>query len=320
MLKQEAKVLKADADVLEFYIINDILNTSDVIACTLVGASHPMLRGKRYQTVFIDEAAQALEPACWIPILRAARVVFAGDHHQLPPTIKSVEAAREGLAKTLFEKCIEHHPQTASMLQVQYRMNESIMQFPSTYFYNDKLIADDSVKHHSISDLPVIDFVDTAGCGFNETQDPETLSRFNDEEAQLLIRQLETLLQHVGTEDWNYTLGIITPYSAQVERLVKLAEASEILSRVQRFLTINTVDAFQGQERDIIAISFVRSNDKGEIGFLADIRRTNVAITRARKKLIITGDSATLGTHEFYTALLEYVQQKGFYKSAWDFQ
>lgn len=320
MLKQEAKVLKADADVLEFYIINDILNTSDVIACTLVGASHPMLRGKRYQTVFIDEAAQALEPACWIPILRAARVVFAGDHHQLPPTIKSVEAAREGLAKTLFEKCIEHHPQTASMLQVQYRMNENIMQFPSSYFYNDKLIADESVKHHSISDLPVIDFVDTAGCGFNETQDPETLSRFNDEEAQLLIRQLETLLQHVGTEDWNYTLGIITPYSAQVERLVKLAEASEILSHVQRFLTINTVDAFQGQERDIIAISFVRSNDKGEIGFLADIRRTNVAITRARKKLIITGDSATLGTHEFYTALLEYVQQKGFYKSAWDFQ
>lgn len=320
MLKQEAKVLKADADVLEFYIINDILNTSDVIACTLVGASHPMLRGKRYQTVFIDEAAQALEPACWIPILRAARVVFAGDHHQLPPTIKSVEAAREGLAKTLFEKCIEHHPQTASMLQVQYRMNENIMQFPSTYFYNNKLIADDLVKHHSISDLPVIDFVDTAGCGFNETQDPETLSRFNDEEAQLLIRQLETLLQHVGTEDWNYTLGIITPYSAQVERLVKLAEASEILARVQRFLTINTVDAFQGQERDIIAISFVRSNDKGEIGFLADIRRTNVAITRARKKLIITGDSATLGTHEFYTALLEYVQQKGFYKSAWDFQ
>jgi ATP-dependent RNA/DNA helicase IGHMBP2 len=320
MLKQEAKVLKADADVLEFYIINDILNTSDVIACTLVGASHPMLRGKRYQTVFIDEAAQALEPACWIPILRAARVVFAGDHHQLPPTIKSVEAAREGLAKTLFEKCIEHHPQTASMLQVQYRMNENIMQFPSAYFYNDKLIADDSVKHHSISDLPAIDFVDTAGCGFNETQDPETLSRFNDEEAQLLIRQLERLVQQIGSEDWNSSIGIITPYSAQVERLVKLAEASEILSDVQRFLTINTVDAFQGQERDIIAISFVRSNDKGEIGFLADIRRTNVAITRARKKLVMTGDSATLGTHEFYTALLEYVQQKGFYKSAWDFQ
>lgn len=320
MLKQEAKVLKADADVLEFYIINDILNTSDVIACTLVGASHPMLRGKRYQTVFIDEAAQALEPACWIPILRAARVVFAGDHHQLPPTIKSVEAAREGLAKTLFEKCIEHHPQTASMLQVQYRMNEHIMQFPSAYFYNNRLIADDSVRNHSISNLPVIDFVDTAGCGFNETQDPETLSRFNDDEAQLLIRQLEKVVEQVGTEEWNHTIGIITPYSAQVERLVKLAEASEVLSNVQRFLTINTVDAFQGQERDIIAISFVRSNDKGEIGFLADIRRTNVAITRARKKLIMTGDSATLGTNEFYTALLEYVQQKGFYKSAWDIQ
>lgn len=320
MLKQEAKVLKADADVLEFYIINDILNTSDVIACTLVGASHPMLRGKRYQTVFIDEAAQALEPACWILIQRAARVVFAGDHQQLPPTIKSVEAAREGLAKTLFEKCIEHHPQTAAMLKTQYRMNTYIMQFPSAYFYHNGLIADESVAHHTIQNFQVIDFIDTAGCGFTETQDAETLSRYNDEEAQLLIRQLEKLVREIGLESWKYSIGVITPYSAQVERLVKLAESSEILSGIQPYLTINTVDAFQGQERDVIAISFVRSNDKGEIGFLGDIRRTNVAMTRARKKLIMTGDSATLGSHEFYNALLEYVQQKGFYKSAWDFQ
>jgi ATP-dependent RNA/DNA helicase IGHMBP2 len=318
LLKQEAKALKADADVLEFYIINDLLNTSDVVACTLVGSSHPMLRGKRYKTVFIDEAAQALEPACWIPILRAARVVLAGDHQQLPPTIKSIEAAREGLAKTLFEKCIERHPQSASMLQVQYRMNENIMQFSSDYFYQGKLIADDAVKNHTVKELPPIDFVDTAGCGFNETQDPETLSRYNEDEARVLIRQLEQLIQLVGTEDWSYTIGIITPYSAQVERLVKLAEASEELTVVQRYITINTVDAFQGQERDIIAISFVRSNEKGEIGFLGDIRRTNVAITRAKKKLIMVGDSATLGTHDFYTALLEYVQRKEFYRSAWE--
>lgn len=318
LLKQEAKALKADADVLEFYIINDILNTSDVIACTLVGSSHPMLRGKRYKTVFIDEAAQALEPACWIPILRSERVVLAGDHQQLPPTIKSIEAAREGLAKTLFEKCIERHPQSAAMLQTQYRMHENIMQFSSEYFYHGGLIADESVKRHTVKNLPPIDFIDTAGCGYNETQDPETLSRFNEEEAQVLIRQLEKLVEEIGVEQWNYSLGIITPYSAQVERIVKLVESSEVLSGILSYLTINTVDAFQGQERDIIAISFVRSNDKGEIGFLADIRRTNVAMTRARKKLIMIGDSATLGTHDFYTALLEYVQQKDFYLSAWD--
>lgn len=317
LLKQEAKALKADADVLEFYIINDILNTSDVIACTLVGSSHPMLRGKRYKTVFIDEAAQALEPACWIPILRSERVVLAGDHQQLPPTIKSIEAAREGLAKTLFEKCIERHPQSAAMLQTQYRMHESIMQFSSEYFYHGGLIADESVKRHTVENLPPIDFIDTAGCGYNETQDPETLSRFNEEEAQVLIRQLEKLVEEIGVEQWNYSLGIITPYSAQVERIVKLVESSEVLSGIQPYLNINTVDAFQGQERDIIAISFVRSNDKGEIGFLGDIRRTNVAMTRARKKLIMIGDSATLGTHDFYTALLEYVQQKDFYRSAW---
>lgn len=320
LLKQEAKALKADADVLEFYIINDILNTSEVIACTLVGSSHPMLRGKRYKTVFIDEAAQALEPACWIPILRAERVVLTGDHQQLPPTIKSVEAAREGLAKTLFEKCIEHHPQSASMLQVQYRMNEHIMQFSSDYFYGGGLVANESVKHHTVLDLPPVDFIDTAGCGFNEARDAETLSRYNDDEAQLLIRELEKLIRQTGVDHWTYSMGIITPYSAQVERLVKLAETSKILSAVQPYITINTVDAFQGQERDVIAISFVRSNDKGEIGFLGDIRRTNVAMTRARKKLIMVGDSATLGTHDFYTALLEYVQQKDFYRSAWDSQ
>jgi ATP-dependent RNA/DNA helicase IGHMBP2 len=327
LLKQEAKALKADADVLEFYIINDLLNNCEVIAATLVGASHPTLRGKRYKTVFIDEAAQALEPACWIPILRGERVVLAGDHQQLPPTIKSIEAAREGLSKTLFEKCIQSHPQAASMLQVQYRMNEEIMQFPSEYFYQNGLIAHDTVKHHALMEqaedgksvsLPVIDFIDTAGCGFNEAQDPETLSRYNEEEANLLIRQLEKLVLTVGADNWKYTVGIITPYSAQVERLAKLAEASAQISALGKLVNINTVDAFQGQERDVIAISFVRSNDKSEIGFLADIRRTNVAITRAKKKLIMVGDSATLGTHNFYTALLEYVQGKEFYKSAWD--
>lgn len=327
LLLQEAKAMKADADVLEFYIVNDLLNNSDVITCTLVGAANHTLRGKRYKTVFIDEAGQALEPACWIPILRAERVIFAGDHCQLPPTIKSIEASREGLSQTLFEKCIQRQPHTASMLQVQYRMHEDIMRFPSRYFYHDELIAHETVQRHALQktgdegelvSLPPIDFIDTAGCGFTEAQDSETLSRFNEEEGQLLIRQLEKLIREVGTDDWTHTIGIITPYSAQVERLAKLAEASEELSMVARYISINTVDAFQGQERDIIAISFVRSNDKSEVGFLSDIRRTNVAITRARKKLIMVGDSATLGTHPFYLELLDYVQQKGFYRSAWD--
>lgn len=319
LLLQEAKLLKADADVLEFYIINDLLQNSDVITSTLVGSSHPLLRGKKYKSVFIDEAAQALEPACWIPILRAGRVIFAGDHCQLPPTVKSAEAARRGLSQTLFEKCIERQPKTAVMLQVQYRMHEDIMRFSSRYFYKDELIAHESVKARTLPghEKPV-EFIDTAGCGYTEAQDAETLSRYNDEEGQLLIQQVEKLIAQQSKESWTYSIGIITPYSAQVERLKKLAEASEIFGSIKPLITINTVDAFQGQERDIIAISLVRSNDKGEVGFLSDIRRVNVALTRAKMKLIIIGDSATLSTHPFYMELLEYVQQKGFYISAWE--
>ena len=322
LLLQESKALKADADVLEFYIVNDLLQTTQAICCTLVGSSHPVLRGKKFQTAFIDEAAQALEPACWIPILRSHRVIFAGDHQQLPPTIKSNEASKQGLAVTLFEKGIARHPGMSAMLKVQYRMHEAIMKFSSEYFYKGELLAHDSVKGELLqqNELPV-EFIDTAGCGYNEQQDPETLSRFNEEEARLLIRKVETLVEHVGLEVWlsrNITLGIITPYRAQVDHLNKLVESSEILEAIKKLTTINTVDAFQGQERDVIAISFVRSNDKSEVGFLGDIRRTNVAMTRARKKLMMIGDSATLGAHPFYTALLDYVQQGGFYKSAFE--
>lgn len=319
LLLQEAKAAKADADVLEFYIINDLLQNSDVITCTLMGSSHPLLRSKRYKSVFIDEAAQALEPACWIPILRAERVIFAGDHCQLPPTIKSIEAARDGLAQTLFEKCIQREPKTASMLQVQYRMHEDIMRFSSRYFYHDELIAHESVKNWSIEkDVAPVEFIDTAGCGFHESQDPETLSRLNPEEAQLLIRQIEKLAEKVSIREERLTIGIITPYRAQVDYLRKIVEESLLLEPILPQITTDTVDAFQGQERDIIAISLVRSNEKGEVGFLGDIRRVNVAMTRARKKLIIVGDSATLGSHPFYLDLLDFMQVKGFYKSAWE--
>jgi ATP-dependent RNA/DNA helicase IGHMBP2 len=322
ILRQEAKLLKSDADTLEFYIVNDLLNNAQAICCTLVGSSHPTLRGRKYKTVFIDEAAQALEPACWIPLLRAHRAVFAGDHQQLPPTIKSIEAARQGLAKTLFEKGIESQHHAVTMLEVQYRMHERIMKFSSEYFYNDKLIAHESVRSSLLRphENP-IDFIDTAGCGYNEEQDPETLSRFNREEAELLISLVEKLVESVGASEWledQISMGIITPYSAQVDHLHKLAEASTVLEPLYRLVTINTVDAFQGQERDVIAISFVRSNEKSEVGFLADIRRTNVAMTRARKKLIMTGDSATLAAHPFYNHLLDYVQKEGFYKSAFE--
>lgn len=321
LLRQEANMLKADADVLEFYIINDILMRTEVITCTLVGASHPTLRGKKYKTVFIDEAAQALEPACWIPIIRAERVIFAGDHFQLPPTIKSREAAQQGLAETLFEKCISSHPQTAKILKEQYRMHEDIMQFPSQYFYRNQLIAHSSVKYHQLPGETPVSFFDTAGCGYFEKQDEETLSRYNKEEASLLIRILERLADQIGVQHWineGYTLGIITPYSAQVEVLYKLSEKSSSLSELANLTTINTVDAFQGQERDIIALSLVRSNEQGEIGFLNDIRRTNVAMTRARKKLIIIGDSGTLSTNPFYDELVSYVQNKNYYISAFE--
>jgi ATP-dependent RNA/DNA helicase IGHMBP2 len=322
MLREEARQLKSDADTLEFYITNDLLQKIEVICSTLVGASHPTLKGRRYKTAFIDEAGQALEPACWIPFLRAQRVILAGDHMQLPPTVKSNEAAKLGLAETLFEKGILKHPSQASMLQVQYRMHEAIMKFSSGYFYKDELIAHESVRTELLRpNQPPVEFIDTAGAGYTEEQDPETLSRFNKEEAALLIRVVEKLVEEIGLEDWitqNITLGIITPYRAQVDYLLHLAESSSFLEPLQKLVTINTVDAFQGQERDVIAISFVRSNAKGEVGFLADIRRTNVAMTRAKKKLIMIGDSATLGTHPFYVRLLEYVQTGDFYKSVFE--
>jgi superfamily I DNA and/or RNA helicase len=208
------------------------------------------------------------------------------------------------------------------MLQVQYRMHEAIMKFSSKYFYNDELVAHDSVKKELLRpNQSPVEYIDTAGAGYVEGQDKETLSRFNYEEAQMLIRQVEKLVEEIGVEEWlqqRITMAIITPYRAQVDYILKLAEASPVIEPLHGLISINTVDAFQGQERDVIAISFVRSNDKGEVGFLNDIRRTNVAMTRAKKKLIMIGDSATLGAHPFYLELIDYVQQKEFYKSVFE--
>ncbi|MEQ9442030.1 MAG: AAA domain-containing protein [Cyclobacteriaceae bacterium] len=326
-LLSEASQLRGEAEQLEHYIVADILSKVQVITCTLVGASNNLIKGFRCQTVFIDEAAQALEAASWIPILKAQRVVFAGDHFQLPPTIKSYEAARRGLSNTLFEKCIQRQMQLGSpvdaLLQIQYRMHEQIMHFSSQYFYEGQLQAADSVREATLAeDQSPITLIDTAGCGFTEKTDPETLSTYNEEEAHLLLKHLNELVATLSPDYFlenQIDIGVISPYKAQVKLLTEQYESYEYLQAVQSLITIDTVDAFQGREREVIYISLVRSNAKGEIGFLGDIRRTNVAMTRARKKLVMIGDSATLGNHPFYGQLLDYVQEIGAYHSAFEF-
>jgi len=323
LLFAEADKLRSEAEQLLFFISNDIISKTPVIASTLVGASSYVLKGKRFRTLFIDEAAQALEPASWIPIIKAERVIFAGDHCQLPPTIKSIEAARAGLNITLFEKAINRNKADV-MLMEQYRMNTSIMNFSSRLFYNDQLIANTKVAHWKIfpEDAPV-EFIDTAGCGFFEQVDEESLSTYNLEEADLLLKHFARYIK--ALEDLDKTreimnIGIISPYKAQVSVLQEVFTGSVLVpDHVAGILNINTVDSFQGQERDIIYISLVRSNEKGEIGFLSDTRRMNVAMTRARKKLVIIGDSSTICSHPFYNKLFDYVNEIGAYRSAFEF-
>ncbi|MBL3656909.1 AAA domain-containing protein [Fulvivirga sediminis] len=323
LLLDEARSLKDDADQLSYYITNDILNKSQVIACTLVGASNNVIKGMSFNTVFIDEAAQALEPACWIPIIKAERVIFAGDHQQLPPTIKSFQAAKEGLEVTLFEKAIKNN-RADVMLKEQYRMHTDIMNFSSSIFYNNKLVANKNVASWTVfeGDLAV-EFIDTAGCGYFEQVDPESKSTFNKEEAELLgthLKQYVEQIEAVSKIDEVESIGVIAPYKAQTAALVEhLLENKHLPSSIINKTDINTIDSFQGQERDIIYITLVRSNEKGEIGFLSNTRRMNVAMTRARKKLVVIGDSATIGQHEFYAAFLDYVNEIGAYKSAFEY-
>jgi superfamily I DNA and/or RNA helicase len=322
LLFAEAGKLKAEAEQLAFFIANDIISKSQVIASTLVGANNYVLKGKKFRSVFIDEAAQALEPASWIPIIKAERVIFAGDHCQLPPTIKSIDAARAGLSITLFEKVIDRNKADV-MLMEQYRMNKRIMEFPSRIFYNNQLIANAKVADAQIfpEDLP-LEFIDTAGTGFFEQVDEESFSTYNREEANLLVRHFTDYIHRLeATNSMKevMNIGIISPYKAQVSLLQEALKTGVDLDQISCNLSINTVDSFQGQERDIIYISLVRSNEKGEIGFLSDIRRMNVAMTRARRKLVIIGDSATICSHSFYDKLLDYVNETGAYRSAFEF-
>lgn len=320
-LRDEAKSLKAQAEHLNYYIVNDIISKSQVIACTLVGANNQMLKGMTFDTVFIDEAAQALEPASWIPILKSNRVIFAGDHCQLPPTIKSFEAAKAGLEVTLFEKAIQrNHADT--MLQEQYRMHEQIMNFSSRLFYKDQLIANEMVKYWKVfAEDQTVEFIDTAGCGYFEEVDPETRSSFNTEEADLLFKHLINYLMSLEAmekADELTSVGIISPYKAQVVNMQEQLAAMELDETTASKIAVNTIDSFQGQERDVIYISLVRSNENGEIGFLSDTRRMNVALTRARKKLVVIGDSATIGQHPFYEKFLDYVNEIDAYHSAFE--
>lgn len=325
LLLQEASALRAEAEALEYYILEEIMGKAQVIACTLVGASGNNLQKRRFSTLFIDEAAQALEPACWIPILRSDRVVFAGDHFQLPPTIKSVKAAKGGLANTLFEK-LRSEKGVGSLLKLQYRMNEKIMNFSNAQFYSDALLAHESVANHQLMpEENPLEFIDTAGCSYNEQINPESLSRFNTEEANFLLAHLDSLMQKLI--DFNEGLGvptaasvgIISPYKAQINLLSDSINNFSALNALRDNITIDTIDAFQGRERDVIYISLVRSNDEGEIGFLSELRRINVAMTRARKKLVMIGDSATLGQNKFYSDLIDYATANDAYKSAFEF-
>ncbi len=323
-MMREARELTQMAHKLEDYIIHQILTQNQVIACTLVGASSSLLGNKRFHSVFIDEAAQALTPACWIPILRSGRVIFAGDHFQLPPTVKSPEASKEGLSVTLLEQVMKAKPDASVMLEQQYRMHEQIMRFSGKWFYKDKLTADLSVRYRTLGEgFEPLEFVDTAGLGYEEEKDPDTLSTYNSEEALLLLKHLALLLNSLESQganifDQGLKIGIIAPYKAQVRILRDTLRDSPMLSSYQEYISINTVDGFQGQECDIIYISLTRSNAQGEIGFLGDVRRMNVALTRAKMKLVVVGDSATLGRHPFYEAFIEYVEEVDAYHTAWE--
>ncbi len=318
-LFKEAGELSAWARQLEQRLIEQIVSSADVVACTLINSVHSVLDDFEFKTVVIDEAAQALEPATWIPISRASKIILAGDPYQLPPTVKSVQAAKKGLERTLIEKGIEQFEQV-NLLNVQYRMNDTIMGFSNQQFYDNKLLADVSVEHWKLdieNDI-ALEFIDTAGCSFDEKVNPESGSKCNPDEFQILQEHLYQLMEHLEGKEFP-TMGIISPYREQVLFMQERFASDEKTESIQEHVSINTIDAFQGQERDVIYISLVRSNSKGEIGFLSDHRRMNVAMTRAKKKLIVIGDSATIGQHKFYNDFITYVEEKGAYRTAWEF-
>lgn len=315
-LFDEAHKIQKHIDSLQAYIMEDVLAKTNVTTATLMGSNQYHFQKNIYDIVVIDEAAQALEPACWVPILKSKKLVMAGDHFQLPPTLKS--KTDTGLENTLFEKLIKLHPNASTMLEEQYRSNEKIMAFSSTYFYDNKLKAHASVAHQTYKndDKPFL-YIDTSGCGFNEVS--EGTSYTNPDEAKFT---LDILLDYLSNHsiDNEQSISIISPYRAQTIYIEELIKSYEFFKPYLKNIRINAVDSFQGQESDIVLISLVRSNDKGEIGFLADTRRMNVALTRARLKTIAIGDSATISQHNFYKQLVEHAENADAYQSAWEYQ
>ena len=310
---QKMDRLKNRTMELELRIHNDLFAQARVISCTLAGSASRVLEGMKFATLFIDEAAQALEAACWIAIRKASRVILAGDHQQLPPTVKSIEALKGGLGKTLMERIVETNPQVVTLLKVQYRMNDEIMRFSSNWFYNGQVESAPDVKYRGILDYDnAIMWIDTSKLDGREEFVGESYGRINRSEAQLTLKTLEEFFEKVGKHrviDERIDVGIISPYRAQVQYLRRLIKQSEYFKPLRSLISVNTVDGFQGQERDIILISLVRDNDDGQIGFLRDLRRMNVAITRARMKLIILGNVATMTRHPFYKKLHEYINE-----------
>lgn len=340
---QKMDRLKSRAAEIELRINAELFGEARVIACTLVGSAHHLLEGMKFGTLFIDEAAQALEAACWIPMKRANRVILAGDHCQLPPTVKSITALRAGLGKTLMERIAENKPEVVTLLKIQYRMNDEIMRFSSDWFYGGKVESAPQIKYRSVLDYDhPITWIDTsneenqitiegedapedsasassAASAANQNSDlnfkeqfvGESFGRINKAEAELTLLTLAEYFTKISKRrvlEERIDVGIISPYRAQVQYLKKLIKKYEFFKPYRRLISVNTVDGFQGQERDVILISLVRSNDEGQIGFLKDLRRMNVAMTRARMKLIILGNKDTMTKHPFYKKLWEYVE------------
>lgn len=340
---QKMDRLKSRAAEIELRINAELFGEARVIACTLVGSAHHLLEGMKFGTLFIDEAAQALEAACWIPMRRASRVILAGDHCQLPPTVKSIAALRAGLGKTLMERIAENKPEVVTLLKIQYRMNDEIMRFSSNWFYGGKVESAPQIKYRSVLDYDhPITWIDTSNeenqitiegedtpedsastsssvsaanqnsdLNFKEQFVGESFGRINKAEAELTLLTLAEYFTKIGKQrvlEERIDVGIISPYRAQVQYLKKLIKKYEFFKPYRRLISVNTVDGFQGQERDVILISLVRSNDEGQIGFLKDLRRMNVAMTRARMKLIILGNKDTMTKHPFYKKLWEYVE------------
>ena len=314
LLYKEARKLRNWARDLEDRLVEQVVNKTQVICATLVGCASEPVKNMKFGTLVIDEGSQALEPECWIAMLLAERVIIAGDHKQLPPTVKSRDAEQLGLTETILDRMADHLPESV-LLTMQYRMDPKILGFSNQQFYDGKLLSSKVITDRPLTDIGSnpLSFIDTSGCGFPEHYNPETRSRSNRQEYFILREHLLSIRDRIE----HFSIGIISPYREQVRLITQEIEEDKILKALD--IEVNSIDGFQGQEKDIIYLSLVRSNDDGELGFLKDYRRLNVALTRARLKLIIIGDMATLGTDPLYLALAEHVEKNGQYQSAWEY-